>query len=195
MTFYRVIRRFLCIMVPLLWRVKITGKERLPQGAAVICGNHTATTDPVFVITAFNKLEPLFILLKKELHGAPILGWILRKMGTIAVDREMSDMKAVKASMEKLKAGQKLLIFPEGTRSRGREIEPKSGAALFAHRYNAPLVPIYITAGSKPLFSRVNVIIGEPYYVTCDQKRPPADFYQTESRKLMSAIFALGEGS
>ncbi|GHU94187.1 1-acyl-sn-glycerol-3-phosphate acyltransferase [Clostridia bacterium] len=193
MTFYRVIRRFLCIMVPILWRVKIVGRERLPKGAAVICGNHTAMTDPVFVITAFKKDDPLFILLKKELHSLPVLGWILRKMGTISVDREMNDMKAIKTSMEKLKAGGKLLIFPEGTRSKGREIEPKSGAALFAHRYNAPLVPIYITEGSKPLFSRVNIIIGEPYRVTCAEKRPPADFYQNESRKLMGAIFALGE--
>jgi 1-acyl-sn-glycerol-3-phosphate acyltransferase len=192
MRFYMAVRRFLCIVVPVLWRVKIFGRENIPKGAAIVCGNHTAITDPVYAIIAFNNRDPLYILIKKEILSWFFVGWALKNMRAIPVDREMNDIKAVKLAMSRLKENHKLLLFPEGTRARnGETLEPKSGAAVFAHRCNAPIVPFFVTRGKKPFFSRVHVVFGEPYYITSEQKRPSSAFYEEESRKIMQKIFAL----
>jgi 1-acyl-sn-glycerol-3-phosphate acyltransferase len=176
----------------ILHRVRITGRENIPEGGAVVCGNHTAQHDPVFVICAFGIKQHLIPLSKNENETKPGLGWALKKLGVIFVDRAGADLGAIKRSMQMLKGGGKLLIFPEGTRVKpGKVVEVKNGAAMLACRCNVPLVPVFITSGRKPLFSRVNVIIGEPFYVKSEGK-PTGEFLDEQTKILMDRIFALG---
>ena len=93
-----------------------------------------------------------------------------------------------------LKEGDKLLLFPEGTRVRGDEdVEAKVGAALFATRTGVPLLPVYIQR-KKRRFRRNTVVIGEPYYPEYEGRKPSEEELQTMARDLMGRVKALGEG-
>ena len=104
-------------IAPLVWlflRPKVYGRENLNiQGKAIICCNHRAAFDPVLLAI----ISPRFIhfMAKKELFDIPVLGWLITKVGAFPVDRQISDINAVKTAMQILKSGDKLLIFPEGT--------------------------------------------------------------------------------
>lgn len=189
--FYNVVLSIVRFLVFIVYRVKITGRENIPQGAAVVCGNHTAQHDPVFVIAAFGVKQHLVPLSKVENKGRRLMGWALRKIGVIFVDRGSADLSAMKRCMQTLKSGGKLLIFPEGTRVReGQSVEVKNGAAMMACRANAQVVPVFITKGSKKPFSRVRVVIGKPYYIKSEGK-PSSEFLDEQTKVLMNNIFAL----
>ena len=142
---------------------KAIGRKNVPEGAALLCPNHTGLSDPLFVIFAMGLSIKPQVMAKAELMRVPVIGWLLSKAGVFAVDRGKSDVAAVKRALKCLKDGEKLLIFPEGTRSKTGELgEAKTGVAMFATRTDSPIVPIYIPA-QKKLFRRTPVVFGEPF--------------------------------
>jgi len=176
----------------LLYRVKIIGKENIPDGAAVVCGNHTAQHDPVFVIHAFGYKHRLYPMSKAE-NKKKLIGRILRRMDIIFVERGKSDIAAIKKSLQLLKDGGKLLIYPEGTRVKeGQNVEAKRGAIMLANRCNAPIVPVYTTAGGKRPFSRVRIVIGAPYMIETEGK-PSGEFMDAKAAELLNIIAQLGD--
>lgn len=102
-------------------------------------------------------------------------------------------MAALKEAMRVLRAGEKLLLFPEGTRVKeGEESEARTGAAMFATRTGAPLVPIYIPP-KKRRFRKTTVVFGEAYYPEFEGRKPTPEDYQRIADDLMVRIRALGE--
>ncbi|MCL2084745.1 MAG: 1-acyl-sn-glycerol-3-phosphate acyltransferase [Oscillospiraceae bacterium] len=188
--FYRFISgllKFLCFFV---YRRRVIGLENVPDGAALLCCCHTSLLDPIYFIMGIK--EPLRFMAKAELMRVPVFKWVLKRLRAIPVNRDGSDIAAVKAGLGVLKSGQKLFVFPEGTRVRpGVEVAPKTGAAVMAYRCGVPIVPMYVTEGRKRPFSRVTAVIGSPYMITCEEKRPPADFYEQKTAEMMERIFAL----
>lgn len=174
--------------------VQVIGRENIPDGPVVICPNHTTIGDPFYVVFAFGRHRPMRAMAKIQIMRVPFIGWILGKAGVFGVDRGNTDMKAVKTALKCLKDGNKLLMFPEGTRVHdGENVEAKSGAALFATRTRVPLLPVYIQR-KKRLFRRNVVVIGEPYYPAYAGRRPTADELESITEDLMCRIHALGEG-
>jgi 1-acyl-sn-glycerol-3-phosphate acyltransferase len=109
---------------------------------------------------------------KKSLFGVPVIGPIFRWLGGFPVARDGTDRKAVRDSVEMLRAGEVLCVFPEGTRQHGPKIQPlQPGAAYLALRSGVPVIPIGI-AGSEeilrtkrdpiPRFGRVAIVVGVP---------------------------------
>jgi 1-acyl-sn-glycerol-3-phosphate acyltransferase len=131
---------------------------------------------------------------KEELMTTPVLGFILRHAGIIGVKRGKADVGAVKESLKVLKGGEKLLMFPEGTRVKeGETGEAHTGAALFATRAHVPLVPIYISP-KKRWFRKTAVIFGQPYEPEYEGRKPTPEDYRRIADDLMVRIQALGEG-
>ena len=94
------------------------------------------------------------------------LGGLIGSLGAFPVRRGEADLDAIRQSLDILKGGQKLLIFPEGTRvTEGKDVEAKAGAALLAARSGAPIVPVAIVNGRK-YFTPTRVIFGDPIRVT-----------------------------
>lgn len=155
-----------CIVIPILrlvYRVKITGRENIPEGAVVVCGNHTSLMDAFFVAMAFGRKEHMAYMAKIELFRTPVIGTIMRKIEAIPVDRGSADISALKNAISVLKGGKKVMIFPEGTRVDGDQASEdgaKTGAAMIACRAGADMLPVYIST-KKRIFGRVNVIVGE----------------------------------
>ena len=170
------------------------GKENIPDGPAVICPNHTTIGDAFYAVFAFGHKYPMRAIAKIQILRVPFVGWILSKAGVFGVDRDTTDVKAIKTALRDLKEGDKLLIFPEGTRVReGMTVEPKTGAALFATRTNTPLLPVYIPK-KKKLFRMNTVVIGKPYYPTFEGRKPTSEELEKITADLMDRISALGEG-
>lgn len=155
-----------CIVIPILrlvYRVKITGRENIPEGAVVVCGNHTSLMDAFFVAMAFGRKEHMAYMAKIELFRTPVIGFIMRKIEAIPVDRGAADISALKTAISVLKGGKKVMVFPEGTRVDGNtasEDGAKTGAAMMACRAGVDMLPVYIST-KKRIFGRVNVIVGE----------------------------------
>ena len=174
--------------------VHAVGRENIPEGPVVICPNHTSMGDPFYAAFAFGWKFPMRAIAKIEIMRVPFVGWILGKAGVFGIDRGNADMKAVKTALKVLKDGNKLLLFPEGTRvHEGEDVAAKTGAAMFATRTGTPLLPVYIPR-KKKWFSRNVVVIGEPYQPVFAGRKPTSEELDTITADLMARVRKLGEG-
>lgn len=148
-----------------LYPLRHKGRDNIPKGPAIVCANHSNYIDPVLVAFSFGRENLIHFMAKKEILSVPILGPILRKCGVFPVDRENSDIDAVRTAMKCLRNGEKILIFPEGTRrNTDNAVEAKTGAVRIASKLHVPIIPVFIPR-KKKIFGRVTIKIGEPYYV------------------------------
>lgn len=189
--------RFLYIVIGIYYNiihpVRAVGRENIPEGPAVICPNHTTAGDPFYVVFAFGIRHPLRAMAKIQIMRVPVIGWILSRAGVFGVDRGHADLKAVKTALKTLKDGNKLLLFPEGTRvHEGEDVAAKTGAAMFAARTGAPLLPVYITP-KKRRFRPCTVVIGEPFTPAFEGRKPTSQELDAITDELMDRIHALKE--
>lgn len=163
--FYRFMRVILHPIQRLLWPIKIVNKEKaFIDGNAIYTCNHYSKVDTFIPCFALFKKEA-HILAKYELFKVPIAGWFLHKLGAIPVRRGEADINAVKNVLSVLKSGNKLLIFPEGTRNKqGTQemAEFKTGTARFAIRTKSPIIPMLYYSSPK-MFKRNWLYIGDPF--------------------------------
>lgn len=152
------------IVIPFYWCLKpfrFYGKRKVQDGPCVYIGNHYTLLDPVY--PAATTWEGLHFVAKRELFSVPILGWAMRRVKAIPANRDGNDARAMIDCLKCLKNGEKIVVFPEGTRNKTKEeIRPfHHGAAAMAIKAKAPIVPIVLY--KKPRFFRMtHVIIGEP---------------------------------
>lgn len=185
--FYTVVFPFFNLFHP----GKPVGRANIPEGAAVICGNHTSLSDPFFVVYALTRKNRVRVMAKAELMRVPVLGWLLKKVGVFGVDRGKSDVSAIKEAIKCLKNGEKLLLFPEGTRIKeGQEGTGKTGAAMFALRTGVPILPVYLPP-KKKWFRRTAVVFGEAYYPQSEGPKANSNDYERVANDLMARIYAL----
>jgi len=160
---YSLVVAVLTPFIKIFYPYRLTGVKELPRGGAVVCANHSSNLDPIIVAVLFGPGAFLRFMAKKELFHIPGLSWLLRNAGVISVDRTGSDIEAFRQSVEVLRTGQKLMLFPEGTRvSADEAVAAKTGAVRMAARYRVPIVPIYISRTKRP-FRKYDVCVGEGY--------------------------------
>ncbi len=150
-----------------IYRIRVIGKENIPEvGGAVLCSNHIAIRD-VFVIAAAIDRQPRY-LAKSELFKIPVISSLIRMLGATPVTRNGKDVGAVKTMISLAKdEGALLTVFPQGTRR--AKLNPadttiKNGVAMVAYRADVPMIPLCIKTKdvSYSLFRRVEVIVGKP---------------------------------
>lgn len=101
------------------FRTQITGRPMDQRGAMV--ANHASWLD-IFTLNAFQRL---YFVSKAEVAKWPAIGWLARATGTVFIARDRREARAQAHLFEtRLRAGHKLLFFPEGTSSDGRRILP-----------------------------------------------------------------------
>jgi len=174
--------------------IRVKGRENIPDTPVILACNHSAFSDPIFVIVCADLPTLPRTMAKKQLLHIPVLGWLYRKLGAFPVDRDGADVAAIKTAMKTLRNGNKLLIFPEGTRIRkGKQSEPHSGTMLIATRTQTPVLPIYLTK-RKRLFRKIDLVFGEPYLPETAEKRATEQELTALSADLLNKIYRLGEG-
>ena len=162
-----IFQRFILKTVLLFYPHKFYGLENTNvDGGALIIGNHFHALDFIFVMDRYRK-ESLKIVGKKELFKNKLLAKILIWLGGIPLDRENADIKTVVAIMKAIKSGEKVLIYPEGTRNKtgSTELLPIKGESLiFAIKSKSPIIPAMLVKKPK-IFRKTNIIFGKPFYL------------------------------
>ncbi len=177
--------------------VKVTGRERIPaSGPLIIVANHAANADPPALMAYIVPVRHAAMLTKKELFSFPPLGRLFRSWGGIPVDRsrEGGDLGSLREGIGLLKNGGCLVLFPEGTRARGRQVKPKLGVAMLADKTGAPVLPVRIfNTENFSKLGKITIKFGNPRFyeqsADGDRKEAYAEFSQT----IMSDIFAITE--
>ena len=154
--------------------VNIQGNENIPEGACLFISNHQSNFDIPILSGYLDK--PIGFIAKKELGKVPILSEWMKRVHCVFLDRQ-NPRQAIKVLAEAaniLKKGNSLVIFPEGTRSKGMEmLEFKKGSLRVAEKAGVPIVPVTIS-GSYKIFeengnrirpAQVNVIVDKPIYL------------------------------
>ncbi len=165
---------FYCLILTgawLLWHlafaIRVVGRQYLPRDRGfVLAPNHISAIDPVFVVIARFWGRRMLILAKEEIFQVnPIFSWMFRHVGVVAIRRGAGETDVLQGVVEQVRAGQGVLVFPEGTRSKtGDPGRLKSGAFVIASAAGVDMIPCRIIYRHTfmRLFSRVRVCFGPP---------------------------------
>jgi putative phosphoserine phosphatase/1-acylglycerol-3-phosphate O-acyltransferase len=132
-------------------RFELSGTENIPdRGPVLLAANHRSYFDVAALALVVARMgRPARFLGKKEVFDAPLVGSLARALGGICVDRAGNPAAALEEAERALRAGEPVVILPQGTIPRGRAFyEPtlvgKTGCARLAAATDAPVVPIGI---------------------------------------------------
>ncbi len=125
-------------------KVRCRGRRWVPAtGGALVLANHQSHLDPVLVGVACDRR--LNYLARQSLFDFPPLRWLISSLDAIPIDREGTGLGGLKETLRRLKRGEMVLIFPEGTRTPDGQVHRfKPGFCAIARRAGVPLLPVGI---------------------------------------------------
>ena len=173
-----------------VWGVKTTGLDLVPRsGPLILAFNHSSLLDgPLVGASVAPARRPCF-LGKKELFRYPLLGWFLRKTGSISLDRGTADHAAMRAALEVLERGGSIALSPEGTRVKaGQTRAPKLGVSFLAAKTGARVVPVRLVGTAEfPRAFPLEARFGSPLGAPAEGREAALSF----ARTVLDAIYAL----
>lgn len=177
---------------------RVEGLENVPkEGPAILMINHIAFIDPIVVLHVLPR--NIVPLAKVEAYAYPVIGIFPRIWGVIPVRREEVDRRAIQLALEVLKAGEIILVAPEGTRGLSLK-QGKEGIAYLAARSGAPVVPVAVmdTKGFPTLrFLKrwkgpgAYVKFGRPFRFKTGAERPSREQLRLMTDEAMYALASL----
>lgn len=154
-------------------KLNITGLENVPDDKTVMfVSNHQSDFD-IMVILGCIPVQKAFVA-KKELGKIPLLGFWMKRVHCLFMDRDdmKQSMQTIIKAYEQLKEGYNMVIFPEGTRSKGGPVKDfKAGSFKPAIKAKVPIVPITMDGTYKVMEANphkmikpaeVNIVIHPP---------------------------------
>ncbi|MDI7260573.1 MAG: lysophospholipid acyltransferase family protein [Thermodesulfobacteriota bacterium] len=177
---YSLTRKIAQLVFSILYKIEIENKGGFPdQGPMIILPKHQYWTDIPLVSLAFHPL--LYFVAKKELFEYPLIRHYLILVGGIPVDRQQSirTLESFKTLLSLLRAGEKIVIFPEGTYFRNRVGSGKSRLLRMILKLQSelkhpiPFLPVGIRYGERRGWRRrVEICIGRPFYAEEESEAP-----------------------
>ena len=160
----------------LYFRIKCDGLSNIPEGAVIFTPNHQSYIDGLF-ITAFLKrsvIKETYFYAKRKHIQNKFLNFMANKNNVIIMDINTDLKESIQKMAEVLKQGKKVIIFPEGTRTKNGELgEFKKTFAILSKELNVPVIPIAISGAYKALpagshfprpFTKIKVNYIKPVY-------------------------------
>ena len=185
---YDFLRYLLQLMAVLVYRIRVTGRENVPAtGGVLLVSNHQSHLDPPFVGIGCPRL--VNYLARQSLFRFAPFRWLITSLGVIPLDLGGKGISGLKESLRRLKRGEVLAIFPEGTRSSdGRIGRFMPGFTTLAVRSGAAILPAAIDGAYQawprqqtfPGGGRVRVHYGEPIL--------PAEIAVLDERELSAEV-------
>lgn len=141
---YRLGWLFFRLIFATFFRWRHFNPERVPSsGPVILASNHASFIDPPLVGSAVTR--PLSYLARDTLFRFPVLGALLRSWNAVPVDREGGGAAGLRQILDALQAGNAIIIFPEGTRTRDGHLQPaRAGIGLMVLKSSAPVVPVRV---------------------------------------------------
>ncbi len=169
--------------------VHVYGQDKLPDEAVLFVANHQGLFDILALIGYLGK--PIGFIAKKETKKLPIVSTWMELIHCVFIDRSdrRQAVKAISQGITYLKSGHSIVVFPEGTRSRGSNLnEFKSGSLRLATKAKVPIVPVAINGTyqmmeqdkGKIKSSTITMTITEPIY--------PSDYQDKKHGELAASI-------
>jgi 1-acyl-sn-glycerol-3-phosphate acyltransferase len=180
------------------FRCRYLTPEHVPvSGPVILASNHCSYLDPPLVGAGLGR--DLHYLARESLFDLPVLGTLLRRVNVVPVDRDGGGAAGLRAILNRLLAGQAILLFPEGTRSPDGELQiARSGIGLIIVRSSAPVVPVRIFGSFAawgrsrrfPRPTRIEIKYGQPLDLdalreearTCTKTRLKASYREATDR-------------
>ena len=167
---YSAIRLLSRLVGVVVFRMRCKGRERIPaSGPLVICANHQSFLDPILVGLAFDRR--LNSLARQSLFRFAPFRWLIQFLDAIPLDREGLGLAGLKEAIRRIKRGEAVLLFPEGTRTHdGSPLSLQPGFCALARRGNVTLIPVgfdgafeaWPRTAKLPSASVIHLCIGEP---------------------------------
>ena len=171
----------------------------IEEGPLILAVNHSSYFDPP--LAGICSRRAVYYLARKNLLEWPFFGPLFPAMNVIPVERDGNDMSALREVIRKVREGNGIVLFPEGTRSKDGNLQPaRPGIGLVIAKTLAPVLPMRIFGsyhafpkGSRGLrLTKITVVIGEPLRFTREEATPATrETYQHLSDRVMEAIAAL----
>lgn len=179
-------------------RVKVFGKENIPKDEAVLfVGNHQSNFDIPLILSNID--EPKGFIAKKELEKWPLISMWMKYINCVFMDRSniRKSAEAIVKGIQILKSGYSMVIFPEGTRSKGKPVaEFKAGSFKLALKSKVKIIPVTINGsyklleanGGKIKASNIEIYIHEPINVTKLSKEEIVNLHNTVRNIVVSKL-------
>jgi 1-acyl-sn-glycerol-3-phosphate acyltransferase len=183
-----------------LFGLRIIGAEHLvTEGAVLVASNHQSFLDPPLISCLYD--DEMYFLARKTLFTG-VTRWLYTRWNAIPVDQDQPDMGSLKTIVRKLKAGHRVLVFPEGERTHSGEFgEAAPGIGLVAVKSGAVIQPIRISGAREALprgsarirFARICVHVGPPIRLSPEELQASHGkvAYDRLAKRIMAAIAAL----
>ncbi len=174
------------------YRLRIWRRERIPaSGPVVVVANHSSMVDGPLLYGLLGRRATF--LIKQEVFRGP-LGWLLRRIGQLAVHRGEADRASLLTAVRLLRRGGMVVVFPEGTRGEGDVADAQRGAVWLARTAGATMLPVAIRGTRRPagrnrrFRPRVDVLVGEPFAVPPGKGRAALVTATGEMRNRLAAL-------
>lgn len=194
------------ILCPILWalswlffRLRYQGRENIPpieEGGIIIASNHQTYFDPIWMSLPVKRR--IRYLAWDESFGWPMIGKIIMMLGAWPIKLEKSDPTAIRRTLQWLRNGEAVVIFPEGGRCLpdGKMLRFKPGVVRIALEANKPILPITIRGANRiwprgyrfPHLAKVELIIHPLHYVTIREGEDARQAARRETERLAEII-------
>jgi 1-acyl-sn-glycerol-3-phosphate acyltransferase len=167
---YQFVKRIVQLATVLVYHVRYSGWHNIPtEGGALVVSNHQSHLDPPLV--GIGCPRQMYYMARDTLFRFAPFGWFIRSIGAFPIDREKGGLSGIKEALKKLKHGEMVVMFPEGTRTHDGEIAPfRPGFTTLAVRSKAAILPVAIEGAYEayprwrkfPGRGRIRVHYGKP---------------------------------
>ena len=198
---YPLVFVLLRLLMRVLGRLRSSGEANVPAtGGFLLCPNHVSDCDPPAVFVSCPRRA--WYVGKRELFEIPVLGWMFGHFQGFPIKRDSADRAALRRIEALLKAGEPVVLFPEGRLSENGKLQRiQPGAALLSLRTGVPIVPVGLqnTNGVVPYGKlwprwsprRVQVAYGTPLRPQDYAHLPRAEAMAALTQALGAAIAGL----
>lgn len=177
--------------------IKVIGAENIPQDRTVLfVSNHQGNFDIPILLGCIGK--PKAFVAKVEMLKMPIIRSWMKHMNCVFLDRKdlRQSLQVMNAATEYLKKGCSMVIFPEGTRSKGRAMgEFKAGSLRIAVKANVPIVPVTINGSYKLMEQNSFLIKPAEIVVVVSKPIETAGLAKEEANELPEKVYGIIEGN